>query len=82
MLKKRHGNHLVNGLHSVNIETVKISSGGSGGISVKFCNSENFPLYGSSVSMSGGLPSWRANATRVTFCTCIINGLHEKRRVI
>ena len=28
------------------IRTVKISSGGPGGISAKVCTSENFPLYG------------------------------------
>ena len=46
---KRRGNHLVrvrlNGLHSAKIKSMKISSGGSGGILVKFCTSENFLLY-------------------------------------
>ena len=48
VLRKRHGNHLLryglNASHSTKIKTLKISSGGSVGISMKFCTSKIFLL--------------------------------------
>ena len=60
MLMKSRGNDLVgvclNGSHSAEIKSVKISSGGSGGILAKFCTSENFPLYSIKLASFPGSP--------------------------